>query len=77
MVTQLLLFCTIALGILSSWCLVTFIRLNGAKNTYPTPTGFENSCHVSTTYVKGGLAISAFMLVFSIVCIAIAVRLIY
>lgn len=51
---MLVLFLSILLTITASLALNTYIRLNKAYKTYSTSDAFENSCHLSKTYVKGG-----------------------
>lgn len=62
---MLLLILSILLVITSSLALNTYIRLNNASNTYSTDDAFENSCHVSTTYVKDGKILMISVLVLS------------
>ena len=51
--------------ILSAWNLNTFIRLKNASKSYDSNQSFEDACHVSKTYVNGGLVIASVMVLFS------------
>ena len=48
--------------VLSAWSLNTFLRLKAARNEYPSDDAYEDACHVSITYTKGGEVIAALVL---------------
>jgi len=51
---------------LSSWHLSVMLRLRNANNDYSDSQAFEDSCHVSKPYVKGGLYLASICFLFSI-----------
>jgi hypothetical protein len=61
-----LLLTSLILIILSSWNLNTFIRLKNASKDYKTDQSFENVCHVSKTYITGGLVVAIVMVCVSL-----------
>lgn len=63
---MLVLILSILLIITTSLALNTYIRLNNASKTYPTPDAFENSSHISTAYVKGGETLMILVLVLGV-----------
>lgn len=64
MYKTLLLLTAIALVIMSAWSLNTFLRLKKAS-TEMSKNSFEDTCHVSVNYTRGGEIIAIVMLVLS------------
>ena len=63
----LLLLVSVMLLILSSWNLNTFVRLSNASKDYPNDQDFEDSCHVSKVYTKGGMIVAIVMVIVSVI----------
>ncbi len=72
----LLLITTIILAIMSSWSLNTFLRLKKASKQAVSSDAFEDACHVSTTYTKGGEIIAWSMLVMSLILLGVVLYII-
>jgi len=60
----LLLVCSILLIVVSSWSINAMIRLHDASKT---TSNMENSCHVSTGYIKTSITVFIGILVVSLV----------
>lgn len=63
----MILILSLILVIMSAWSLNTFRRLSKANDSYDSSRVFEDSCHVSSTYVKGGNIIAYTLLACSII----------